>query len=305
LLDPVDWSQPLWLALQVNTDPEMTPRQQITSVPLAITAEQLTGTINTVGGNVGIGTTSPASLLTLASNAPSIRLVDNTPGAPVFHIDAGDGRIYFGEPGAPNEVMRLDLDTKNVVIAAGNVGIGTTSPQAKLDVVGDVNIVGPLRLSNSTGLNADTVDGQHASDLLNRANHTGTQPASTITGTFAPSAISPQGSGSGLDADTVDGLHASQIQNTGYVCAAANEGSTISASCPGGKVFRVVTGYYACTQSGGCPTPSIGNVGGMLCMASLNCIGNSSCSFTVGNNECGGDPCNGTGKRLFLVGLCL
>lgn len=35
-LDAVDWSAPLWLSIQVNTDAELSPRQQITSVPLAL-----------------------------------------------------------------------------------------------------------------------------------------------------------------------------------------------------------------------------------------------------------------------------
>ena len=35
----IDWSVPCWLSVQVNTDPELSPRQQITSVPLAIRAE--------------------------------------------------------------------------------------------------------------------------------------------------------------------------------------------------------------------------------------------------------------------------
>ena len=48
--------------------------------------------------------------------------------------------------------------------------------------------------------NADKLDGQEGSYYLNRANHTGTQP---------PSTISPQGSGSGLDADKLDTFHAS------------------------------------------------------------------------------------------------
>jgi len=47
--------------------------------------------------------------------------------------------------------------------------------------------------------NADKLDGQEGSYYLNRANHTGTQP---------PSTISPQGHGSGLDADMVDGFDA-------------------------------------------------------------------------------------------------
>ena len=118
-LDPIDWSHPLWLSVQVNTDPELTPRQQITSVPLAMRAEraeQLTQSI------------------------------------------------------APTQL----------------------TPQG-----------------SGSSLDADTVDGKHATDLLNRTNHTGTQLSSTITGTFPPSAISPQGSGSGLNADLLDGKDSS------------------------------------------------------------------------------------------------
>ncbi len=120
-LTVIDWSQPLWLGLQVNQEPELSPRQQITSVPLALRAEK-------------------AEQLT-------------QPITPALITPQGAG----------------------------------------------------------SGLDADTVDGKHATQLLDRANHTGTQPSSTITGTFVPSVISPQGSGSGLDADTVDGLHASQL----------------------------------------------------------------------------------------------
>lgn len=34
----VDWSTPCWLSVQVNAEPELTPRQRITSVPLALRA---------------------------------------------------------------------------------------------------------------------------------------------------------------------------------------------------------------------------------------------------------------------------
>ena len=47
-LDPVDWSVPLWLGVQVNAQPELTPRQRITSVPLAIRA-QTAEIVNTSG----------------------------------------------------------------------------------------------------------------------------------------------------------------------------------------------------------------------------------------------------------------
>lgn len=45
-----DWSQPRWLSIQVNTDPELSPRQQITSVSLAVragTAEALATPVTT------------------------------------------------------------------------------------------------------------------------------------------------------------------------------------------------------------------------------------------------------------------
>ena len=118
-LDAMDWSKPCWLSVQVNDDPELAPRQRITSVPMAVRAES-------------------AERLTQAIT-------------PALITPQGSG----------------------------------------------------------SGLDADTVDGKHASDLLNRANQTGTQPSSTITGTFNPSVISPQGSGSGLDADRLDGKDSS------------------------------------------------------------------------------------------------
>ncbi len=66
-ISSVDWSQPLWLAIQVNTDPELSPRQQLTSVPMALMAERLDGPITTVGNNVGIGTTTPAGVLDVSN----------------------------------------------------------------------------------------------------------------------------------------------------------------------------------------------------------------------------------------------
>jgi len=50
---------------------------------------------------------------------------------------------------------------------------------------------------------------------LNRENHTGTQP---------PSSISPQGHDSGLDADTLDTFHASQIPQANAIPVADSSG---------------------------------------------------------------------------------
>ena len=61
-----NWGMPCWLSVQVGTAPELSPRQRITSVPLAIQAEyaeQLDGPLHVVGQNIGIGVSTPVEKL--------------------------------------------------------------------------------------------------------------------------------------------------------------------------------------------------------------------------------------------------
>ena len=62
----MDWATPCWLSVQVNTEPELAPRQRITSVPLALMAEQLHGPLHITENNVGIGTINPAEKLDIS-----------------------------------------------------------------------------------------------------------------------------------------------------------------------------------------------------------------------------------------------
>ncbi len=67
-LDSMDWSAPCWLSVQVNTEPELTPRQRITSVPLAIRAETAE-VVKTSGLTDGASRLMPAGAIILWSGA--------------------------------------------------------------------------------------------------------------------------------------------------------------------------------------------------------------------------------------------
>jgi hypothetical protein len=101
---------------------------------------------------LGVGTTSPQSILHLQSSAnPTIRLQDTSYTNRFINLaytDEGGGEpaLTFGISVGSGSVERARIDS------SGNVGIGTSSPANKLDVIGSANVNGSLTISPNTNL---------------------------------------------------------------------------------------------------------------------------------------------------------
>src|SRR3989344_6165134 len=105
---------------------------------------RITGT-----GNVGIGTTTPASLLSVQGNAlisgttttgsliaTSTLFVGGTTGSSLVVLNSGNVGIGTTSPGALFAVNQTGGGF--YVLSTGNIGIGTTSPASPLDVNGNI-----------------------------------------------------------------------------------------------------------------------------------------------------------------------
>ena len=127
--------------------------------------------------NVGIGTTSPTSLLHVSSTTvnPQIKIVDlstagnrggsiqGSYGGNGLYLDSlgASGWVYIGSSTSGGQATNLRFDTSSSermrIDSSGNVGIGTSSPSAHLEVSGTETGSGAsLKLTNTTASTGKT-----------------------------------------------------------------------------------------------------------------------------------------------------
>jgi len=158
---------------------------------------QSTKMVILAGGNIGIGTTAPTEILVVAGNANvttklsvgqkaeqnvDLEIADTTPEFGITESDqtdpAGRFQIY-----AVSDILRIWRKTTGDMMAfdgsTGNVGIGTTTPNDALEVIGSVRVSDSL---NATSINASTITIK-AALLLGWTNLT-TFPAPCSAGQF-------------------------------------------------------------------------------------------------------------------------
>lgn len=111
--------------------------------------------INSINGNVGIGTTNPTAPLTIQNI--------NTPGNEIEFLSTGfNADIHANSQLNIGSTQTLNFLTSGItkmhIANNGNIGIGTVSPTASLEIAGQIKIngggagAGKVLVSNTTGL---------------------------------------------------------------------------------------------------------------------------------------------------------
>ena len=109
-------------------------------------------------GNVGIGTTNPATVLDIQETTPTLRLQDNQGGNKRLDLSISNDAV--GRIKANQSASQLAFETAGTermrIRADGKVGIGTLNPDEQLHVTSNLKVGGVIR--NATFNNGTTAD---------------------------------------------------------------------------------------------------------------------------------------------------
>ena len=101
------------------------------------------------GGLIGVGTTTPAHQLTIASSTgPQLSLTDGVAGSLPFAFRQVGSALYIATSSqtsfatSTNNIIAINGNSGNVTFNQGYVGIGTASPAQKLEVLGNIRATG-------------------------------------------------------------------------------------------------------------------------------------------------------------------
>jgi hypothetical protein len=87
----------------------------------------------TTGGNVGIGTTSPTRLLEVSGSSPSLAVIGTSGSVPQLQLVSGgvvNWSLRTNQGAASDFTIYQDSTERIRITSTGNVGIGTTTPNA-------------------------------------------------------------------------------------------------------------------------------------------------------------------------------
>ena len=148
--------------------PDYTAHELSTSGAFAVNEDSKTLMV-TKSGRVGIGTTGPGEKLDVAGRIRASQGVDvtgmaNPTGISSINLAYGSGAGHIrSRDWETNARTPINYDASGHYFEIGNVGIGTTNPEYKLDVAGDIRAMGTI-YGNVSGTieNADKVDGYDA-----------------------------------------------------------------------------------------------------------------------------------------------
>jgi len=112
----------------------------------------------TEAGSVGIGTTSPTSLLHLQSaSSPTLQVIDTTNNV-TAKIYSQNLNAHVGTTSNHDFSIDSNNTSRIYVEAAGNVGIGTASPASKLQIVSSTSGDSVLKVDGTNGTLFEVVD---------------------------------------------------------------------------------------------------------------------------------------------------